>query len=64
MLEDALLPTAQAPDIAGIRCLLVQAKDDVARQRYPSWEFQPGPSDPYPLFLMHEDFKVASTGQT
>ena len=33
----ALLRTAQAADIAGIRCLLVHAKDDAARQWYESW---------------------------
>src|SRR5574339_203770 len=34
LLKDALLRTAQAADIAGIRCILVHAKDDVARQWY------------------------------
>jgi GNAT superfamily N-acetyltransferase len=32
LLKDALLRTAQAADIAGIRCLLVHAKDEAARQ--------------------------------
>lgn len=32
LLKDALLRTAQAADIAGIRRLLVHAKDDAARQ--------------------------------
>ncbi|MHB1750770.1 MAG: GNAT family N-acetyltransferase, partial [Acidithiobacillus sp.] len=31
LLKDALLRTAQAADIAGIRCLLVHAKDEAAR---------------------------------
>ncbi|MEG1767691.1 MAG: GNAT family N-acetyltransferase [Comamonas sp.] len=30
-LRDALLRTAQAADIAGIRCLLVHAKDEATR---------------------------------
>jgi hypothetical protein len=34
MLKDALLRTAQAADIAGIRALLVHAKDKTARQWY------------------------------
>lgn len=55
LLKDALLRTAQAADIAGIRCLLVHAKDDAARQWYESWEFEPSPSDPYHLFLMLKD---------
>lgn len=57
LLKDALLRTAQAADIAGIRCLLVDAKDDAARQWYESWEFEPSPTDPYHLFLMLKDLK-------
>ncbi|MDY0070387.1 MAG: GNAT family N-acetyltransferase [Porticoccaceae bacterium] len=57
LLKDALLRTAQAADIAGIRCLLVHAKDDTARQWYASWEFEPSPTDPYHLFLMLKDLK-------
>lgn len=55
LLRDALLRTAQAADIAGIRCLLIHAKDDAARRWYESWEFEPSPSDPYHLFLMIKD---------
>jgi GNAT superfamily N-acetyltransferase len=58
LLKDALLRTAQAADIAGIRALLVHAKDDVARQWYESWEFEPSPSDPFHLFLMLKDLKA------
>ena len=57
LLRDALLRTAQAADIAGIRCLLIHAKDDAARRWYESWEFEPSPSDPYHLFLMIKDIK-------
>ena len=57
LLRDALLRTAQAADIAGIRCLLVHAKDDAARQGYASWEFEPSPTDHYHLFLMLRDLK-------
>jgi len=57
LLKDALLRTARAADIAGIRCLLVHAKDDAARQWYLSWEFEPSPSDPYHLFLLIKDLK-------
>lgn len=58
LLKDALLRTAQAADIAGIRCLLVHAKDDAVRQWYESWEFEPSPTDPYHLFLMLKDLKA------
>ena len=57
LLKDALLRTAQAAEIAGIRCLLVHAKDEDARKWYESWEFEPSPTDPYHLFLMIEDLK-------
>jgi GNAT superfamily N-acetyltransferase len=57
LLKDALLRTAQAADIAGIRCLLVDAKDEAARQWYESWEFEPSPTDPHHLFLMLKDLK-------
>jgi GNAT superfamily N-acetyltransferase len=58
LLKDALLRTAQAADIAGIRALLVHAKDDVARGWYLQWEFEPSPSDPLHLFLLMKDLKV------
>ena len=57
LLKDALLRTAQAADIAGIRRLLVHAKDDMARRWSETWEFEPRPSDPYHLFLMLKDLK-------
>jgi GNAT superfamily N-acetyltransferase len=59
LLKDALLRTAQAAEIAGIRCLLVHAKDDAARKWYESWEFEPSPTDPYHLFLLQKDLKRA-----
>ncbi len=58
LLKDALLRTAQAADIAGIRALLVHAKDDTARQWYLSWEFEPSPTDSFHLFLMLKDLKA------
>ena len=57
LLKDALLRTAQAADIAGIRCLLVHAKDDAARRWYPSWDFESSPSDPHHLVLMLKDLR-------
>jgi GNAT superfamily N-acetyltransferase len=62
LLKDALLRTAQAADIAGIRCLLVHAKDDAARQWYESWEFEPSSTNPYHLFLMLKDLKNLLSG--
>lgn len=58
LLRDALLRTAHAADIAGIRALLVHAKDDAARRWYAAWEFEPSPTDPYHLFLLLKDLKA------
>lgn len=58
LLKDALLRTAQAADIAGIRCVLAHAKDATAQQWYESWEFEPSPTDPYHLFLMLKDLNA------
>ena len=58
LLKDALLRTAQAAEIAGIRCLLVHAKDDSARRWYESWDFEPSPTDPYHSFLLLKDIKA------
>ncbi|MDP4641084.1 MAG: GNAT family N-acetyltransferase [Pseudomonadales bacterium] len=57
LLKDALLRTAQAADIAGIRRLLAHAKDDMARRWYETWEFEPSPTDSYHLFLLLKDLK-------
>lgn len=58
LLKDALLRTAQAADIAGIRALLVHARDEIARQWYLNWECEPSPSDPFHLFLLLKDIKA------
>ena len=55
LLKDALLRTAQAADIAGIRALLVHAKDDEAKAFYEHFDFEPSPTDPYHLLLLIKD---------
>lgn len=62
LLKDALLRTAQAADIAGIRALLVHAKDETARQWYLNWEFEPSPSDSFHLFLLMKYLKAMVSG--
>lgn len=57
LLRDSLLRTVQAADIAGIRALLVHAKDDTARNWYLSWDFEPSSTDPFHLFLLLKDLK-------
>jgi len=58
LLKDTLLRTAQAADIAGIRALLVHAKDEPARLWYLNWEFESSPSDPFHLFFLMKDIKA------
>jgi GNAT superfamily N-acetyltransferase len=58
LLKDALLRTAQAAEIAGIagiRAILVHAKDDATRNWYLQWGFEPSPTDPYHLYLLIKD---------
>jgi GNAT superfamily N-acetyltransferase len=57
LLKDALLRTANAADIAGIRALIVHAKDEAARRWYAQFDFDPSPSDPLHLFLLMKDIK-------
>ncbi len=58
LLKDALLRTAQAAELAGIRAILVHAKDNAARNWYLNWGFEPSPTDPYHLFLLLKDLLV------
>lgn len=59
LLKDALLRTAQAADIAGIRALLVHAKDAKVREWYMRYDFEPSPTDPLHLFLLMKDIREA-----
>ena len=58
LVKDALLRTAAAADIAGIRALLVHAKDDEARAWYEALEFEPSPTDPRHLFLLMKNLRA------
>lgn len=59
LLKDALLRTTQAADIAGIRALLVHAKDSKAKHWYQQFDFEESPTDPLHLFLLLKDIKKA-----
>jgi GNAT superfamily N-acetyltransferase len=59
LLKDALKRTAQAADIAGIRALLVHAKNEAARDWYLQWELEASATDPLHLFLLLKDLKAA-----
>ena len=57
LLRDAILRTLQAADIAGVRALVVHAKNDAARSFYERFDFQPSPTDPLHLFALIKDLK-------
>ena len=57
LLKNAMLRTAQAADIAGIRALLVHAKDENAGHWYQSFNFEQSPTDPLHLYLLIKDIK-------
>ena len=57
LLKDALLRTLQAADIAGIRALIVHAKDQNAKHWYQQFDFEPSPTDPLHLYLLMKDIK-------
>ena len=58
LLKDALRRTLVAADIAGIRAVLVHAKDDAARQWYQGFDFSVSTTDPFHLFLILKDIKA------
>ncbi len=51
LLKDAILRTMQAAEIAGLKLLLVQAKDEAAADFYRKHGFDPVVDDPLKLFL-------------
>lgn len=59
LLRDAMRRTAQAADIAGIRALLVHAKDEAAKRFYEHFDFSPSVTDPRHLFLLIKDIRRA-----
>jgi GNAT superfamily N-acetyltransferase len=51
LLKDAILRTIQAAEIAGLKVLLVHAKDEAAADFYRKHGFEPVVDDPLKLFL-------------
>jgi len=54
----SLVRTLQAADIAGIRAIAVDAKDDDARAFYERFGFVAAATDPYHLLLLLNDERV------
>jgi GNAT superfamily N-acetyltransferase len=57
LLRDAILRTLQVADIAGVRALVVHAKNEAARSFYERFDFQPSYTDPLHLFALVKDLK-------
>lgn len=58
LLKDALVRTAQAAEMAGVRALLVDAIDDEARRFYLHFNFEPALVDPMHLMLLIKDLRA------
>ena len=58
LLKDAMLRTLQAAEIAGIRAIVVHAKDEAARRFYERFDFLPSPTDPFHLYLLLKDLRA------
>lgn len=61
LLQDALARTLQAADIAGIRAVIVHAKNDGARRFYEHFNFDPSPTNSYHLHLLIKDLRKAAS---
>jgi GNAT superfamily N-acetyltransferase len=61
LLKDAIVRTLRAADIAGIRALVVHAKDDSARAFYERFDFVSSPSDPLHLFALMKHLRSATS---
>jgi len=59
LLKDAMGRTLAAAEIAGIRALMVHAKDGQAQGFYAHFGFRPSPSDPLHLFVLLKDVQRA-----
>ena len=57
LLKNAMLRTVQAADIAGIRALVVHAKDRAAKGFYEHFNFLPSSSDPLHCFIILKDVR-------
>ena len=62
LLRDALLRTMRASEIAGLRAVLVHAKDDAAKEFYERFGFKPSPHNDYHLFLNMSDLRISLSG--
>ncbi len=57
-LLDALRRTVNAADIAGIRAILVHAKDETAGKFYGHFGFEPFPASPLTMYKLLKDIRL------
>jgi GNAT superfamily N-acetyltransferase len=57
LLKDAMLRTVNASEIAGIRAIVVDAKNDDARRFYQHFGFLDGFADPQQMYLLTKDIR-------
>ena len=62
LLRDALLRTLQAADIAGLRAVVVHAKDEDAKRFYERFRFEPFPPESFKLALLLKDLRAVVAG--
>ena len=58
LLKDAVLRTLQAAEIAGLRAIIVHAKDEAARAFCRRFGFESSPLDEFHLMLLLKDVRV------
>lgn len=57
LVKDAILRAYQASEIAGLRAILIHAKDEQAKNFYEQFGFSPSPIDKFHLYLLMKDIK-------
>ena len=62
LLKDAAERTLQAADIAGIRALVIHAKDEAARRYYLQFGFHDGFQDPLHLYVLTKELRALIGG--
>jgi predicted N-acetyltransferase YhbS len=59
LIKDAMVRAVAAAEIAGIRAIYVEAKDDVARRFYERFDFIASEEEPNHLFLLMKQARVS-----
>jgi hypothetical protein len=63
-LKDAIIRTLKVSEDAGIRAILVHAKDEKASEFYRQFDFEPWPLAPLKLSLLLKDARKSINNET